>query len=238
MRRQVGTNVEIGRSRSATEPFQDTAAGKICVQRRNVHGNGAQRLKSVEQDHGADLVGAVDDRLGVIDVGAAEDDVRDGDDKGLLVDGGEHFFGRNVDAVGGDHLDAGAALTLGVPEVHHRREVQVGVNDLVAFAAEVEAGGDDGLNHGDVLMAGNRSGGGVHQGANLVADLGRQHPPLFLPGADAALRPCAGVGEHGVEDAAGHGAQGVGDQVGGAIEDGELGAVAEKLVLHGYDFSE
>jgi hypothetical protein len=35
--------------------------------------------------------------------------------------------------------------------------------------------------------------GRIHEPPNLVSDLGRQHPPAFFPGTDAAHRPGVGV---------------------------------------------
>ena len=54
----------------------------------------------------------------------------------------------------GHHHDACAARTLRLPEVHHRRKIQIGVDDFVAAAAEVEARSHRRLAGGDVLQAG------------------------------------------------------------------------------------
>ena len=65
--------------------------------------------------------------------------------------------------------------------------------------------------------------GRIHQRADLVAHLRRQHPPFFLPGAHAARAPQFGVVVQRIFHASRHRAQRVADQVGGAVEDGELG---------------
>ena len=59
------------------------------------------------------------------------------------------------------------------------------------------------------------------------------HPPFLFPGANAARVPHVGVLAKSIFDAAGHRPQRVADQVGGAVENRELGTVAQKLVSHG-----
>jgi len=73
--------------------------------------------------------------------------------------------------------------------------------------------------------------GRVHQGAEFIANFESQHPPALFPGANAARGPDVGVGVERVIHGAWHGSEGVGDHVVGALEDGELGTVAEEVVV-------
>ena len=180
---------------------------------------------------GSNLVRFVDDGFGIVDIGTAKDHVRDGHDQSVVVDGIEQAVGGDGDAVVGfDHVNVRAILALRFPEIHDGGEVHVAVDDFVALSGEIETGGDDGLAGGDVLMQRDGIFGRVHQGAEFVAYFESQHPPAFFPGANAACRPDIGVGMERVVNGAGHGSEGVGDHVVGALEDGELGAVAEKIV--------
>ena len=81
-------------------------------------------------------------------------------------------------------------------------------------------------------MGRDRALGGVHQRANLVANLRCQHPPAFFPGPYPARGPDVGVTLHGLVDALRHGAQRIADQIRGAFQDRELGTIAEKFVSH------
>ena len=192
-------------------------------------GSCAGRLEGIEQHVCADAVRLLHDGFDILNESAAKDHVRDGDDQRFVVDGVEQALGVDVDAViVGHHLDACAARTLRLPEVHYRRKIQVGIDHFVAAAAEVEARGHGRLAGGDVLQAGDRSLGSVEQRADLVADLGGQHPPFFFPGANAARVPDVGVLLQRIFDAAGHCPQRIADEVGGAAREwGTRGGSAE-----------
>ena len=190
-----------------------------------------KRLKRVEDNVGPDFVRFVDDGFGVIDIGAAENHMRNRDEQGALVDGVEQALGGNGNAVVRlHHVNLRAVLALRLPEIHDGGKVHVAVDDFVALASEIETGGDYGLAGGDVLMERDGIFGRVHQRADFVADFESERPPAFLPGANAASGPDIGVGVEGVVDGARHGSEGVRDHVVGALEDGELGAVAQKIV--------
>src|SRR5262249_29495286 len=93
-------------------------------------------------------------------------------------------------------------------------------------------GGDHGLAGGDILVRGDRSARRVEERSQFVADFAGKHPPAFFPGAHAASRPGIGVPLERVVDAAGHGSERVADEVSGALEDGELGAIKKQVVGH------
>src|SRR5881396_3373391 len=71
---------------------------------------------------------------------------------------------------------------------------------------------------------------GADEGGNLVADARGHLPPAFFPSADPARVPEVGIIAQPVIDRAGHGAEGIADQIGGALEDGEFLAPVEKII--------
>src|SRR4029077_14108229 len=230
---EVGADVKIRHAGTAAEPLENASAGEVGVQRPDVDGDGAKRLESVENDVSSNFVCLVDDGFGVIDVRAAKNNVRDGDDQSSLVDGVEQAVGRDGDTVVRfDHVNLRAVLALRFPEIHDGRKVHVAVNDFVALAGEVETGSDHRLAGGDVLVERDGIFGCVHQGAEFVANFEGEHPPPFHPSADAACCPDIGVGMERVINGARHGSEGVGDHVVSALEDRELGAVAQQIVGH------
>ena len=106
---EVAANVEVAASRAAEEPFDGAAGGEVEVQGADVDGEDAGGLVEIGDCKGADLMSAVGDGGEVLDEGGAEGDVRDADQPGLVVDGGEDGFEGDGDAVGGgDRDDAGA----------------------------------------------------------------------------------------------------------------------------------
>src|SRR6185437_1335403 len=94
-------------------------------------------------------------------------------------------------------------------------------------------GSDHGLAGGYVLKSGDRAASRIHEPADLVAHLSGQHPPALFPGAYAAGGPGVGIAVEGVVHAARHGAEGIADEVGGSLQDGEFGAVTQQVVAHG-----
>src|ERR1700730_14265760 len=90
---KVGADVEIRHAGTAAEPLENASAGEIGVERLDVDGDGTERLKSVEDDVSANFVRFVDDGLGIVDIRAAKNNVRDGDDQSPLVDGIEQAIG-------------------------------------------------------------------------------------------------------------------------------------------------
>ena len=179
---QIRTHIQIGDARASAQPLQNAAAGKVDIQRLHIDRNGAQRLKSIEHDVRADFVGLLDDGLRILNVRAAEDHVRYRDQQSLFVDRVQQALDGNRDSVVGlNHVHAGAVGLLRLPEIHHRREIHVAVDDFVALAGEIEARSHDRLAGGDVLMGRNRALRGVHQRANLVADLRRPASTSVLP---------------------------------------------------------
>jgi len=114
--------------------FTEPPVAKSTPRIGDVHRNGSDRLVHVEHHEGADPVGLVDDRRGVHDEGALEEDVRDRDDESLLVDGVEESLEIDVDAVvARDDVDPRAVALPFLPHVHDAREVHLRVDDLIAL---------------------------------------------------------------------------------------------------------
>src|SRR3989442_1019789 len=216
---------------AAAKPFEDAADGEIDAELTDIHGDRARGLETIQDDVRADAVGALDDGAGVYDERTAEKDEGNGDEESGVVNGGEEFFERQADAVlAGDGFDAGAVAALLVVEVLDGWKFEIGHHDFVARASEIEARGDDGLGERDVLVERQFPGRGADEGGDLVADARGHLPPAFFPSADAARVPEVGIIAQPVIDSAGHGAEGIADQIGGALEDGEFLAPVEKII--------
>src|SRR2546426_6035757 len=228
---QVGADVKIADARSAAEPLENSADSEVTAERAHVNRDGAGGLKEIEDDVGADAVGAFDDGAGVDDSGAAEEHQGNGDEESVLVNRGENFFERDADAVlTGNGFDAGAETRLFVVEILDGGKFEVHQDDFVARAAEIKTGTDNGLDNGDVLMERNLAAPRSDQRADAVAGAHGHVPPALFPGAHAAETPGAGVAFHALVNAARHGTEGIADHVGGALKDGELRAPLEKRV--------
>ncbi len=185
----------------------------------------------VGDDGRADFVGAGGNGGEILQVGTAKGYVRDADELGALVDGGEDVLERDGEAVGrGNGDDLRALAGEAVVDVVVRREVEAVGNELVARAAPVETGGDDGLADGDVLVHHHAAFGRADDGGDEVAAGDGHVPPAFFPGPYATGGPGAGeLGERGL-GAAGHGAERVADHVGGVGKDGKLVAPDKERV--------
>ena len=174
---EVRSDVEPARPGPAAQPLHAAADREVDSELGHVQRNGAERLVGVEDDVGPDLVRPPDDRLDVLDAPRLEDDVRDRDEERALVDRVDDLLFVAADD------DLGAALRL--LEIADRGEVLLLVDDPVPFASQVEAGEDDCLGDGHVLVHDRGSRRRAHQPADLVADGERELPPALAPGADA-----------------------------------------------------
>src|SRR5271170_3864708 len=96
---QVRTHIQIANAGTSAKPLQNSATGEVGIKSLNVDRYGAERLESIEHDMGADLVGSLDDRPGILNEGAAEDDVRNRHEQGLFVDGIQKALGGNCDSI-------------------------------------------------------------------------------------------------------------------------------------------
>src|SRR6185436_2887470 len=111
-------------------------------------------LISVEHDHRANFMCSVDDCLRVLEKGALEKHVRKGNEQSRLVYCGEHSFEWNSHAVVGFHdVDLETPLAcVSLVDVHHRRKVELGIDDLVSLWRRFQTGENERLADGDVLM--------------------------------------------------------------------------------------
>ncbi|MBK9753843.1 MAG: hypothetical protein IPO88_10115 [Nannocystis sp.] len=197
----------------------------------DVDRDGADGLIDVDHDQRADLVGAGADRLDVLQRPGDVDAVGDRDDRGALVDRGEHALQRDRHAVvGGDQVEVGPELAVAVPHVEHVGELQGLDDDLVSGAGEVEGAGDGGLKVGDVLVQDRLAGGGAEEAGRAVGG-GLQHVEPVRPDLDALAGPVGGVlGERG-DGLSRHGAHAVAVHVGRVGEDRVVLAVAGQIGL-------
>ena len=117
-------------------------------------------------------------------------------------------------------------------EIANGWEVGALVDHLVAASDRSEAGKDDRLRDGHVLVHDGRVGRCPDDPADLIADRHGQLPPTLGPGADSTLTPRAGVLGDAILDLRGHCPKRMVDQVGGVLEDRELGSVVEQRAHH------
>src|SRR5580700_7899787 len=92
---KIRTHVQVANAGAAAEPFQNSATGKIRIERLNVDRHRAERLVSIEHDVRSDFVRLLDDRLGILNKSAAEYHMRDRNQQRLLVNGIEQAFSWN-----------------------------------------------------------------------------------------------------------------------------------------------
>ena len=220
---EVGPDVEPRGTGAAAEPLHAASDGEVDSERGDVERDGADRLVRVEDDVGADLVRALDDRLDVLDPSRLEDDVADRDEQRPLVD---RLDDRLLVRA---HDDLRAAGALGLLEVAHGREVLLLVDDPVALPVEAEAREDDGLGDRHVLVHDGRAGRRSDEAAHLVADGDRHVPPAFAPGANTARVPAPRVFGEAALGLGRHRAERVADQVRRLREDRKPLAVVGQL---------
>ena len=174
----------------------------------------------------ADLVGAPHDRLDVLDLGRLEEDVADRDEQRALVD---RLDDRLV-VLADDDLETRLRLV----EVANGREVAAFVDDPVPRGVDrEEAREHDGLGDRHVLVHHGRARRGADDPPDLVAHRHRRRPPALPPGADTALAPLARVVGETLLRLPRHRGERVVDEVGGVLQDGELGAVVEEIAHDG-----
>ena len=225
---EVGPYVQPACARPAAQPLDASADGEVDLERGHVQRDGACRLVGVEDDVRAGLVRAPHDRLDVLDLGRLEEDVADGNEQGPLVDRlDQRFFV-------GDDDNLRPALGLRLVDVAHRGEVALLEDYLVARRLEPEAGEDDRLGDGHVLVHDRRAGRRTDDAADLVADGDRHRPPALAPGADPARRPDPRVLGDAVGGRGRHRAERVVDQIRRLGEDREALAVGGQL--HGAEY--
>src|ERR1700677_1084874 len=150
---KVRPNIKVSDTRAPAEPLEHASAGEVSVERLDIDRNGSERLKRIEDDMSSNFVRLLDDGFGIVDVGAAKNDMRDRNNQSLLIDSIQQALGRNRDAiVCFDHMNLRAAWALRLPEIHDGRKVHVAVNDFVACAGEIKARCDHRLTGGNVLV--------------------------------------------------------------------------------------
>src|SRR5438552_697446 len=117
-------------------------------------------------------------------------------------------------------------------DIKIRGEVKSFRNQLIARAAPVETGGDDGLANRHVRMHSDFALSGADDFPDQVADSDGHLPPAFFPGPDAARRPDVGVFVEPIASPARHGAERVADQIDRFVENGKFFAPVEEGIGH------
>jgi hypothetical protein len=85
-------------------------------------------------------VGLLDDSLRILDEGGSEENMGDGDEKSLVIDGVEEPLLIHRDGiVAGNKLQPGATPALLIQNIDDGREIHLGGHDLVAALAIIEA---------------------------------------------------------------------------------------------------
>ena len=96
---KIGAHIEVSDAGPPAKPLQHAARGEISVQRLHVDRNSSERLKGIQHHMRSDAMRFFDDGFHVLDIGAAKDDMRNGDEKRLFVDGIDQALGWHVNAV-------------------------------------------------------------------------------------------------------------------------------------------
>src|SRR5467141_1214655 len=150
---QVFADVQVGDTRSATEPLEDSPHRKINTQAAHVDGDCSRSLKNIKNHMRADAVCPFNNGARVNDAGTAEKNLRNRHKERLFVDGREQLIQINADVVlSRNDFDAGAEPALLVVEVLNRRKLQLDHYDFVARAAKVKAGRNHGLGERHILV--------------------------------------------------------------------------------------
>ena len=222
--RNVWPHVEPARTGSPAQPLHAAADREVDAEPGQVERDDARRLVAVEHHARADFAGAANDRLDVLDLAVLEQDVADRDEQRPLVDGvGDGRVVRDSDDL---------EIRLCLVEVANGREVRLLVDDPVPLARTREAGEDDRLGDGHVLVHDDGARQRAEDPPELVADRDRHVPPPLGPGPDAALAPCARVFAEVVLRRRGHRGERVVDEVRAGVEDREAAAILGRVDDH------
>jgi len=108
--------------------------------------------------------------------------------------------------------------------VHHGREVELGIDDLVSLWGGFQAREHQRLADGDVLMHDHGARVGAYDARDFVADRDGHVPPAFRPCAHAPGCPDVGVFVEPFVSRFGHCSETVRDQVNRSFENGKFTA--------------
>jgi hypothetical protein len=142
---QIGADVQVAAGWTTTQPLDRPADQEVYVPIRGIQLQDPRGLVDVEKHECAFRVCVFDNCASVDAIRAAIRRVRKRDETGFIVDRVEESleWDRNV-VRGGNDFDARANLSLRIPEIFHRREVERSGDDLVSAFIEIETGSDGG----------------------------------------------------------------------------------------------
>ena len=138
---------------------------------------------------------AFGNRLGVLEKRALEKHVREGHQQRLFINRREHALERHSDPVVRLHgLDSQIAISgVRFVNIHHRREVQFGIDNLVSLWCWLETGEDERLADRNILMHHHCAWIRANDAPHFVAHRDRHIPPTFSPRAHATRGPNVSV---------------------------------------------
>ena len=234
LRPQRRIDVEKRAARPAAQPLQHAADGDGHVPLLQLHRRDAGGLEDVEHQRGADLAAAARDGLDVDHERRLEEDVRQRHDLRPLVDGLEQLLeieseSRRIVRDGDDFR--AEALRQAVVDVADRRELAVDDDHAIARRRVLKRREHHRLGRGHVRQHDHRAARRADQRRDNIAHFNRHQPPLVAPRAHAARGPQVRVLVQRFPGGLGHRAEGVGDEVLRAAQDGEAVAEAEQHVI-------
>jgi len=156
--------------------------------------HGADGVAEIPKNEGASLMSMGGDGLGIVEVAALEDDMREGDEGGVLVEGVEEVLVANSDAIGGGDDDQLMPVTeemdTTLQDIQVRGEVE-GIRDESGTPRAGLQGGDDQLEEVDRgrVANDNLTWCGTDQESDLLANALGGSEPVEVPAADQAATP-------------------------------------------------
>ena len=117
-----------------------------------------------------------------------------------------------------------SVASVSLVDVHHGREVEFRIDDLVSLRRGLKAREDERLADGNVLMHDDRARIGADDGSDFVADASRACPTSLLPTRGRRASPRCRHTREADRSRSRHRAEAVRDQVNGLIENGKLAA--------------
>ncbi len=229
---EIRAHVQVSGARSAAEPFHRAADGEVDAEIGQVHRNGAgapgtRRGRSTRPTRCAFSI----DRTHVLKARAPEQDQRDRHQRRAIVDGVDQAIDRRADRRIGFHVDDIRAIPAEpLEQVVIRRKIEILQHDAVARAVVAEAGRDDRLRDGRVLVHRDGVGRRTQQRREQVAGLAAHLPPAFMPRLHASPVPLVGKRRQILARASRHRAERMTDEIRAGLDDREFGAPLEERI--------
>src|ERR1700741_3199229 len=169
---------------------------------------------------------SVDDGLCVLEKCALEKHVRERNEERRLVDCGEQSFEWHSDAVVGfNDVDLKTPVTcVSLVDIHHRRKIQLRIDDLVSLWRRLQTGENERLADRDVLMHHDGARLGADDVRDFVADSNGHVPPAFCPRTHTTAPPCVCIFLEPFMSCPRHRPEAMRNQINSFVENGKLAA--------------